>query len=105
MKKLLLFLGITVAVSAITWALQEKKQPPKLYPVSFSLEEWQLKLNHLEYIKQVLRKSDLPSKEVALITDSAIAPFQNQIANQIQTLLAQEKATQEKKDTVKPKKN
>lgn len=104
MKRLVLFLGISVAVSAITLALPEKKQPPKMYPVSLSLEEWQLKINYLEYVKQTLRKSDLPSKEVALISDSAITPFQNQIATQIQSQLAQEKAAQQKKDSTKPKK-
>lgn len=105
MKRTVLFLSVLVALSAITLALPEKKQPPKLYPVSLSLEEWQLKINYLEYIKQTLRKSDLPSKEVALISDSAITPFQNQITAQVQSLLAQEKAAQQKKDTTKPKKN
>lgn len=104
MKRTVLFLGILVALSAITLALPEKKQPPKMYPVSLSLEEWQLKINYLEYVKQTLRKSDLPSKEVALISDSAITPFQNQIAAQIQSQLAQEKAAQQKKDSIKPKK-
>lgn len=104
MKRTVLFLGILVALSAITLALPEKKQPPKMYPVSLSLEEWQLKINYLEYVKQTLRKSDLPSKEVALISDSAITPFQNQIATQIQSQLAQEKAAQQKKDSTKPKK-
>lgn len=99
MKRLVLFLGITVLVAAFTMAPPNKPQPPKLYPVSLSLEEWQLKINYLEYVKKSLRNSDLPSKEVALITDSALTPFQNQITIQIQAQLNAERAAQQKKDT------
>lgn len=105
MKRLVLFLGIIIATAAITWALPERKQPPKLYPVSLTIEEWSAKINYLEYVKNSLRKSDLPSKEVALITDSIIIPFQNQIATQIQSQVAQEKAAQQKKDTTSKPKN
>jgi hypothetical protein len=111
MKRVLLFLGTIALVSVITMHLQaeyNKKRPlpPKLYPVSLSLEEWQNKFNYLEYVKQTLRKSDLPSKEVALISDSLITPFQNQISSQLQAQLGHEKAAQQKKDsTSKPKKN
>ena len=104
MKRFILFLGITVAISAITLALPEKKQPPKLYPVSLTIDEWSLKINYLEYVKNTLRKSDLPSKDVALITDSILIPFQQTISQQVQAQLAQEKAVQQKKDTTKPKK-
>jgi hypothetical protein len=110
MKRIVLFLGTIALVSVITMHLQaeynkEHPQPPKLYPVNLSLEEWQLKINYLEYVKQILRKSDLPSKEVALVTDSALTPFQTQITQQIQSQLAQEKSAQQKKDTTKLKKN
>ena len=110
MKRLALFLGTIALVSAITVHLKaeykkEHRQPPKLYPVSLTIEEWSTKLNYLEYVKASLRKSDLPSKEVALITDSILIPFQTQISQQIQSQLAQEKAAQQKKDTTKPKKN
>ncbi len=115
MKRVLLFLGITVAISQITWMLKAqsshqmdisyKPQPPKLYPVSLTIEDWSLKINYLEYVKNSLRKSDLPSKEVALITDSILIPFQATISQQVQSQLAQEKAAQQKKDTTKPKKN
>jgi hypothetical protein len=109
MKRVLLFLGTIALVSVITVHLQaeykkERRMPPKLYPVSLTIEEWSLKVNYLEYVKNSLRKSDLPSKEVALITDSILIPFQAAISQQIQSQLAQEKAAQQKKDTTKPKK-
>lgn len=107
MKRPLLFIGTIALVSVITMHLQaeykkEHKQPPKLYPVSLTIDEWSLKINYLEYVKNSLRKSDLPSKEVALITDSILIPFQATISQQIQSQLAQEKAAQQKKDTTKP---
>ena len=117
MKRVLLFLSITVLIAAFTMALKVsaqsshqmdisyKPQPPKLYPVSLTIDEWRLKINYLEYVKNSLRKSDIPSKEVALITDSILIPFQATISQQIQSQLAQEKAAQQKKDTTKPKKN
>lgn len=110
MKRALLFFGTITLISVITMHLRaEYKQshplPPKLYPVSLSLEEWQLRLNHLEYIKQYLKSTNLPSKETNLISDSILAPFQNMIGGQIQTILAQEKSAQQKRDTTKPKKN
>ncbi len=106
MKRTLLFLSIIVGVAYFTMALPNKPQPPKLYPVNLTLEEWQLKINYLEYVKNSLRKSDLPSKEVALITDSILIPFQVAISSQVQSQLAHENAAQQKKDstTTKPKK-
>jgi hypothetical protein len=111
MKRVLLFLATIALVSVITMHLQaeykkEHRQPPKLYPVSLTIEEWSMKINYLEYVKNSLRKSDLPSKEVALITDSILIPFQATISQQIQSQLVQEKAAQQKRDsTSKPKKN
>jgi hypothetical protein len=109
MKRVLLFLATIMSVSVITLALRAeyKKQhqrPPKLYPVSLTIEEWSMKINYLEYVKNSLRKSDLPSKEVALITDSILIPFQATISQQIQSQLVQEKAAQQKRDSTKPKK-
>ena len=119
MKRVLLFISITVLVAAFTWALNATAQlssdipqspylpkpfPPKLYPVSLTIDEWSLKINYLEYVKNSLRKSDLPSKEVALITDSILIPFQATITSQVQAQLAKENAAQQKKDTTKPKK-
>jgi hypothetical protein len=116
MKRILLFLATVVLVSVITLVLKAqsshqmdisyKPQPPKLYPVSLTIDEWSLKINYLEYVKNSLRKSDLPSKEVALITDSILIPFQATITSQVQAQLAKENAAQQKKDSiVKPKKH
>jgi hypothetical protein len=110
MKRVILFLGTIALVSVITMHLQaeykkEQRQPPKLYPVSLTIEEWSLKINYLEYVKNSLRKSDLPSKEVALITDSILIPFMVTISQQLQAQLNAEKAAQQKKDsTIKSKK-
>lgn len=106
MRRLFLFTGIIAAASGISWVLkaQQKTPPVKLYKLELTIEDWSARINQLEYIKIKLRQSDLPAKEVALITDSVLIPFQTQITNQINQQLALEKASQLKKDTTKPKK-
>lgn len=117
MRRLFLFTGIIAAASGISWALKAQQKTPfssgsfkigvppvKLYKLELTIEDWSARINQLEYIKIILRQSDLPAKEVALITDSVLIPFQTQITNQINQQLALEKASQLKKDTTKPKK-
>lgn len=102
-KKSFLYAGILIAAVGITWALkaQQKADPNKVYEVKLTLNEWSIKLQYLDYVKQQLRVSDLPSKQVAFISDSLISPFQVQITQQIQLQLASE----QRRDTSKPKHN
>lgn len=44
---------------------------------------WILRINQLSYVAQKLRQSDLPSKEVALITDSVLTAFQIELYQQV----------------------
>lgn len=97
MKQILVCFGIMVGCAFQT-------NPKKTYKVELTAEEWSAKLGHLEYIANALRKSDLPSKEVALITDSAITPLANEITRQVNYQMNLEKAQQQKQDTTKPKK-
>lgn len=76
----------------------------KTYKVEMTLEQWSQRVNQLEYIKQQIRQSDMPSKQVALITDSVLTPMQSEISQQVQKQLTDEKAAQIKKDSTKPKK-
>lgn len=108
MKRVVLFLGITIATSAITWALkaQQQRPPEKKYPVSLTLNNWVQITQELEYIKSQLRQSDLPSKQVAYMSDSLLSPIQSTIGLQVNALLEAEKPKAEvKKDSTKPKKN
>jgi hypothetical protein len=106
MKRLVLFLGITVAVSAITWALKAQAKPKeKTYTVTLPLHGWIQLTQQLDVVKMQLRQSDLPSKNVAYISDSLLTPIQSLIGSQVNAQLDAEKAVQQKKDTSEPKKN
>lgn len=81
--------------------------PAKNYTLSMSMDEWVKTANGIQYTMNKLRQSDLPSKEVALITDSVLVPFLSQIQSQIGAQAqAEEKAKADamKKDSTKPKK-
>lgn len=82
---------VLVAGFMICLAWQEKA---KTYNVSLTLEKWSSYLQGLEYTKQQLRQSDLPSKQVALITDSLLTPMQVDITTQVQQLMKAEQAAQ-----------
>lgn len=91
-KFLVLVLGFMICLA---W-----QQKAKTYSVNLPLEKWSNYLQGIEYTKQQLRQSDLPSKQVALITDSVLTPMQVEITTQVQQLM---KAEQIKQDTTKPK--
>ena len=102
-KKSFLYAGILIGAVGITWALKaQQKGEDKKYKVEMTVQEWSIKLQYLDYVKQQLRVSDLPSKQVAFISDSLITPFQSEITKQIQFQLASE---QRRDTTSKPKKN
>lgn len=102
-KKSFLYAGILIGAVGITWALKaQQKVEDKKYKVEMTIQEWSIKLQYLDYVKQQLRVSDLPSKQVAFISDSLITPFQSEITKQIQFQLASE---QRRDTTSKPKKN
>lgn len=110
MKRLVLFLGITIAASAITWALKaQTKQPPKkTYKVELAIEDWQHVMAAIEMSKAALKRSDLPSKDVVFINDSLFSYIQAAFASQINAQLEAEKQLKPeiKKDTlIKTKKN
>lgn len=109
MKRLVLFLGITVAISTITWALKAQTKPEeKRYKVELTLNEWQHVMSAMEMAKNALKRSDIPSRDVIFINDSLFTNIQNSFANQItsQIQAEQKKATQPKDSTsTKTKKN
>lgn len=102
-KKWGLAIATLILASGITWALKaQQKVEDKKYKVEMTVQEWATKVNYLEYIKNQLRQSDIPSKQVAFISDSLLTPFQSEITKQIQFQLASE----QRRDTItKPKKN
>lgn len=51
--------------------------------VSFTPEEWQQRINWLEYIKTQLKRTDLPAREVGFMSDSLLSKFQNEIISQV----------------------
>lgn len=109
MKKLVLFLGITIAISAITWALKAQTKPkeaPKTYHVTLTIDQWQAVMNGLESIKNAVKTSSMPAAQSTFISDSLISTYQNEFLRQIQgQMAAEQKAKPEiKKDTTKNKK-
>jgi hypothetical protein len=67
----------------------------KNYFVAMTLDEWQLHIRYLGFIASRLRATDLPSKEVAFMTDSLIIPMQSRWISQLNPQIAA--------DTVKKK--
>ncbi len=79
----------------------QNHQQKKNYKVEQTLDFWIRATNGIEFTKNNLRNSDLPSKTVTLINDSLLTILQVEISKQINEQLDAEK----KKDTIKPKKN
>lgn len=116
MKRLLLFFGITIAISAITWVLKAQdinksghpiiKSTPKSYEVKLTLDQWQAVMNGLESIKNAVKTSNMPAAQSTFISDSLISTYQNEFGRQIQfQLAAEQKAkTEVKKDSTNKKK-
>lgn len=107
MNRLLFFFAIMISITVITWALkaQQLRPPEKKYSVSLPLNNWVQITQQLEYIKSQLRQSDLPSKQVAYMSDSLLTPMQAVIGSQVNTQLEAEKPKSEvKNDSTKSKK-
>lgn len=109
MKRVLLFLSITVAVSAITWGLNAQNKSKGVLPdkcsVTLTLDQWTSIMNGFETIKASIKTSSMPANQATFLTDSLIALYQNEFTRQINIQISTfEKAAQQKKDTTKPKK-
>lgn len=108
MKRLLLFTVIVILAAGATWALKaQNRQKEKQYTVSLTLQGWIQLTQQLDLVKNQLRQSDLPSKNVAYLSDSLLTPIQALIGSQVNAQLESEKPKPEaKKDsTIKSKKN
>jgi len=94
MKKVIIGLAIlstTVAISQVV-----KKQAAKKYHVEMTIEEWDGYLNNFEYVKSKLKNSDLPSKEVTLMSDSVLTKFQTTALTQLRQQLAADTTSKKK---------
>lgn len=92
-----------VALTAVFIGLLafQSHQEKKIYKVEGDINFWVQATNGIEFTKNNLKNSDLPSKTVTLITDSLLTPLQVEITKQVQAQINSEN----KKDTTKPKKN
>ena len=75
MKPILFILAATLILAAFS---EEKK-----FKVELSQGEWEARYSWLETTKTLLKKSDLPSKDVVFVCDSLISKFQAELANQL----------------------
>ena len=89
----------TMATKFVTLLAFQSHQAKKLYRVEGDINFWVQATNGLEFTKNNLKNSDLPSKTVTLINDSLLTPLQMEITKQVQMQINAE----QKKDTIKPK--
>lgn len=106
MKRLVLFLSIIVATSAITWALKaQQRTDEKKYPVSLTIPEWEKTISQLQWIGAQIKQSDMPSRNSVYATDSILTPLIQQLFNQLNAQVqAEMKQKQVKDSTVKKQK-
>jgi hypothetical protein len=88
---------VTVFIGLLAF---QSHQAKKNYKVEAPIEFWVQATNGIEFTKNNLKNSDLPSKTVTLINDSLLTPLQAEISRQVQAQINAEN----KKDTIKPKK-
>lgn len=109
MKRLVLFICITVAISTITWALKAQTKPEdKRYNVSMTIPEWEKAVSQLQWIQQQIKQSDMPSRSSVYATDSILTPLVQQIFYQINSQVQAEnkqKAIMPKDTLIRNKKN
>jgi hypothetical protein len=94
------FLALAITfMGLLAWQTHQQK---KTYKVEAPIEFWIQLNNGIEFTKNNLKVSDLPSKTVTIINDTLFTPVQMEITRQINAQLAAE----QKKDstTNKPKK-
>lgn len=104
MKKLLLLSVVTLILCSFirTGTTSPPKQyfsdttkpvVDKHYCVSLTAGQWQQNLNIIYYVAGKLRSTDLPSRDVMFITDSLLAPLQNEIIKQVTPQLPKDSTT------------
>lgn len=103
-KFILIFIVLFFAVGLMSHA---PRQAPKTYTLTLPYNEWVKYSNGFQFLAEKLRQSDLPSKEVALITDSLLSPFLTHINTQIPRQIEAEKKADSSanKKSETPKKN
>ena len=106
MKRLVLFLGITVIASVATWALKAQNKPAsKTYKVELTIDQWNSVFNGLESIKNAVKTSNMPAAQSTFISDSLITVYQSEFSRQLNLQLANEKVKPEvKKDSTSKRK-
>lgn len=107
MKRSLPFFAILICAVIVTFILQsfQPLRPPEIkkYKVELSLQDWGTNVQHIEYTKNALRQSDLPSRQVAYITDSLLTPLEQEISLQVKRQVELDKPII-KQDSAKNKK-
>lgn len=94
------FKAFVMAAGFVALLAFQTHQQKKTYTVTAPIEFWVQINNGIEFTKNNLKNSDLPSKTVTIINDSLFVPFQQEVTRQIN----QQISAEQKKDTTKPKK-
>lgn len=92
-QQVLFVIGLIISIrfSPPPKPFKQQTIPEKKYKVEYTLQEWGTKLQVMDYIKNTLRQSDLPSRQVAYISDSLLTPLEQEISLQVNRQVADEK--------------
>jgi hypothetical protein len=101
------FLIVTLVLFFSVAAVGKFQHYQKAYTLSLSYNEWVKMSNGLQYTIERIRQSDLPARDVSLITDSVLVPLITHIGTQIPPQLEADKkaADSANKKQQTPKKN
>lgn len=86
MKSILTVLIFTASFLLVGFTANEEQQ---LLTVKYTVNDWQNKVNMIEYTKNVLKQSNVPANVVLPLVDS-LTKFENELIGQIQVQLPKE---------------
>lgn len=90
MKPFLITLFVAAILSLSAFRTAEVK-----YKVENTLDYWQQKINLIEYAKDAIKKSDIPSKVASPLNDS-LSAFENEIVAEVRKQMPQQKDSTKK---------
>jgi hypothetical protein len=88
--------GPSAALTAAATYADTTVKPEKPYCVSLTLKQWVDRTNYIEYTKQAIKQTDMPSKTAVFIIDSLLAPLQREIADQVNRQMGVDSAGKKK---------
>jgi hypothetical protein len=95
MKPFLITLFIAAILSLSAFTTADVKTVEVKYKVENTLDYWQGKINLIEFAKDAIKKSDIPSKVASPLNDS-LSAFENEIVAEVRKQMPQQKDSTKK---------